>query len=130
MTASDNSKTRSAILLHVASPEALDIYNWDTEADKKKIMEKFEAYCTPCKNVTWDGNILNSRTQQTGETIEQFVTDLRSKAKLCEFGSLTDSLICDRIVCIVLSDRIQSRLLKEPLDGAIDICRAEEATTA
>ena len=57
MTASDNNsksdETKSAILLHVAGPEALDIYNvftWETEADKRKvdkIMEKFEAYCTP-----------------------------------------------------------------------------------
>ena len=96
MTASDNSKsdeTKSAILLHVASPEALDIYNaftWDTEADKNKvnkIMEMFEVYCTPHKNVTWDRHVFNSRTQQPGETIDQYVTELRSKAKHCEFGS-------------------------------------------
>ena len=77
--------------------------------------------------------MFNSRTQQQGETIDQYVMDLRSKAKLCEFGPLTDSLIRDRIVCGVLSDRVRSRPLKEPaltLDGAIDICRAEEATAA
>ena len=141
MTASGNDsksdETKSAILLHVAGPEALEIYNtftWDAEADKKKldkIMEKFEAYCTPRKNVTWDRHVFNSRTQQPGETIDQYVTDLRCKAKHCEFGTLTDSLIRDRIVCGVLSDRTRSRLLKDPtltLDGAIDICRADEAT--
>ena len=141
MTASDNSsksdEIKSAILLHMAGPEALEIYNaftWDEEADKKKvdkIMEKFKAYCTPCKNVTWGRHVFNSRTQQPGETIDQHVTDLCTKAAQCEFGTLTDSLIHDRIVCGVLNDR--SRLLKDSaltLDGAIDICRADEATAA
>ena len=123
----------------MAGPEALEIYNaftWDEEADKKKvdkIMEKFEAYCTPRKNVTWDRHVFNSRSQQPGETIDQYVTDLGSKAAQCEFGTLTDSLIRDRIVCGVLSDRTRSRLLKDAgltLDGAIDICRADEVTAA
>jgi hypothetical protein len=141
MIASGNSsksdETKSAILLHVAGPEALKIYNaftWDEEADKDKvdkIMEKFEAYCTPRKNVTWDRHVFNSRNQRPGETIDQYVTDLRSKAAQCEFGTLTDSLIRVRIVCGIQSDRTRSRLLKEAaltLDGAIDICRADEAT--
>ena len=123
----------------MAGPEAFEIYNaftWDEEADKKKvdkIMKKFETYCTPRKNVTWDRHVFNSRSQQPGETIDQYVTDLRSKAAQCEFGTLTDSLIRDRIVCGVLSDRTRSRLLKDAaltLDGAIDICRADEATAA
>ena len=124
---SKSNETKSAILLHVAGPEALEIYNtfaWGADADKKKIMEKFAAYCTPRKNVTWDRHVFNSRTQQPGETIDQYVTDLRSKAKPCEFGTLTDSLIRDRIVCGVLSDQTRSRLLKKAdltLDGAIDI---------
>ena len=76
--------------------------------------------------------MFNSRTQQPGETIDQFVTDLRSKAKNCEFETLADGLICDRVVCGVLSGGTRSRLLKEAtltLDVAIDICRADEATT-
>ena len=93
-------------------------------------MEKFKAYCTPRKNIMWDRDVLNSGTQQPGETIDQYVTDLRSKAAQCEFGN---SLICDRIVCRVLSDRTRSRLLKDSaltLDSAIDMCRADEATAA
>ena len=61
-----------------------------------KLMEKFEVYCTPRQNVTWDRHFFNSRTQQPGKTIDQYVTDLRCKAKHCEFGTLTYSLIRDR----------------------------------
>ena len=46
--------------LHVAGSEALEAYNtfqWDednTEVDK--IMEKFERYCNPQKNLTFERN--------------------------------------------------------------------------
>ena len=46
-------KIQSATLLHVASEEALQIYNtftWDKDSDNKNIpaiMTKFEAYCNP-----------------------------------------------------------------------------------
>ena len=66
MTASGNDPkeegTKSAILLHVAGPEALEVYNtftWEAEADKEKvekIMEKFQLYCTPRKNVARGSN--------------------------------------------------------------------------
>ena len=129
---------QSATLLHVVGEEALEIYNtfsWDEEGDAKKvskIMEKFEAYCNPRKNVTWERHVFNTRNQQVGETIDRCVTDLKTKVRSCEFGVLTDSLIKDRIVCGILDDRTRSRLLREPdlsLQKALDICRANEATT-
>ena len=56
-------EVNSATLLHFAGPEALEIYNtftWTVEGDKKnisKILEKFEEYCTPRKNITWERHI-------------------------------------------------------------------------
>ena len=49
---------QAAAFLHVAGPEALEVYNtfsWPTADDKNKvdkIMEKFDQYCNPRKNVT------------------------------------------------------------------------------
>ena len=77
------------------------------QGDKNKmnsIMAKFEAHCNP----------KNSQNQQIGETIDQYVTDLKTKAKLCKFGTLTDSHIKDRIMCGITDDHTQSRLLREP----------------
>ena len=98
----------------------------------KPIMAKFEAYCNPRRNVTWERHVFNTRNQLPGESIDHFVTDLRTKARTCEFGELTDSLIRDRIIEGVNNDGICSRLLREadlPLQKALDICRASEATT-
>ena len=52
-------------------------------------------------------SIFNTRNQQIGETIDQYVTDLRNKANTCEYGNLTDSLIKDRLVCGITSDKPQ-----------------------
>ena len=112
-------RTKSARFLHVAGQEALEIYNtftWETDGDEKKvtkIMKMFKCYCMPRKNVTWERHVFKSRFQQPGEKIDQYVTDLRSKVKSCEIGTLTESLIRDRIVCGVISNQTQSRLLKK-----------------
>ena len=36
--------------------------------------------------------------QQEGETIDQFITELKTRAKSCEFGEQTESMIRDRLV--------------------------------
>ena len=129
---------QAAAFLHVAGPEALEIYNtfsWPTADDKNKvdkIMEKFDQYCNPRKNITWERHKFNTRNQQPGETIDQYVTDLKTKAQTCEFAELKDGLIRDRIICDINCDRTRARLLKEgelTLQKALDICRANEATT-
>ena len=85
-------KTKAATLLHVAGAEALEVYNTFTYNMKvKPIMDKSEAYCNPRKNVTWERHVFNNRIQQPGEPIDHFVTDLHTKAKTCEFGTLTAS---------------------------------------
>ena len=42
--------------------------------------------------------MFHTRVQSEGETIDSFTTDLRLNSQSCEFGSLQDSLIRDRVV--------------------------------
>ena len=134
-----DTKVQAATFLHVAGPEALEVYNtftWDDDDDKSKvnkITEKFDQYCNPRKNITWERHKFNTRNQQPGETIDQYVTDLKTKAQTCEFAQLKDSLIRDRIVCGIICDKTRARLLKEgelTLQTALNICRANEATSS
>ena len=133
---SASDEVKSAIFLHLVGPNALDIFNTFTfteEGDAKKlnkVIEKFETYCTPRKNVTWERHVSNTRSQKPGETIDEYITDLRIKSRSCEFGDLTEGLIRDRIVCGIISDKTRSRLLKKEnltLTTALDICHADEA---
>ena len=98
-----------------------------------KIIEKFDQYHNPRKNITWERHKFNMRNQQPGESINQYVTDLKTKAQTCEFAQLKDSLICDRIMCGITCNRTRARLLKESmltLQAALNICRANEATSS
>ena len=69
--------------------EALEIYNtftWESDDNKSrvdKITEKFNKYGNPRKNVTWERHKFNTRNQQVGETIDQYLTDLKTKAQTC-----------------------------------------------
>ncbi|PIK34848.1 hypothetical protein BSL78_28326 [Apostichopus japonicus] len=126
---------QSMTLLHVAGPEVVEVYNtfkWDTAGDDKKlgkILEQLEKYCNPRKNVTYERHVFNKRNQQPGESIDTYVTDLRVKAKSCEFAQLTDTLIRDRVVCGITNDAVRARLLRDDkltLETAIQICRASE----
>ena len=130
---SKGDEVKAATFLHLAGPEALEVFNmlsFDNTGDEKeldKLVDKFEAYCIPRKNVTWERHEFNIRNQQT---VDQYVTDLRNKVKTCEFEALTDSLVKDRLVCGVISEKTRSRLLKQAKAGALDICRADKATSA
>ncbi len=112
-------EVKATTFLHLAGPEALEVFNslsFENPSDEKKLdklVEKFEKYCIPRKNVTWERHVFNTRCQQPGETIDQYVTVLRNKAITCEFGALTESLIKDKLVCGVISDKTRSRLLKQ-----------------
>ena len=55
----------------------------------------------------------NTRNQQSGKTTDEYVTDLHSKAKTCEFWDLTEGLIRDCIMCAIFNDKKQSHLLKK-----------------
>ena len=77
--------------------------------------------------------MFHTRVQGEGETIDSFTTDLRLKSQSCEFGSLQDSLIRDRVVVGIRDSKIKERLLRDSdltLERAIDICKANEAAQA
>ncbi|KAJ8047991.1 hypothetical protein HOLleu_00134 [Holothuria leucospilota] len=107
---------------------------FDSEGDRHNLTAlkaKFEAYCTPCKNIAYERHNFFSRIQQEGETIDRYVTDLRNLSTTCEFGDLKDILIRDKIVCGVRSDSFHERMLREEdltLEKAINPCRAAESS--
>ena len=128
-------ETQCAVFLHTIGEEALEVYDTFTftESEEGKIeplITKFEAYCSPKKNVTYERYLFFSCTQNS-RPIDAFVTDLRMKAKTCEFGTLHDSLIKDRIVCETDNNSVRERLLRNndlTLEVAINTVRAAETS--
>ena len=79
---SKDSATRVATLLTVIGNDAIDVFNtltWDEEGDDKKIEKvllKFEEHCEPKKNVSYERYKFFSRAQESGKSIDQYVTIL------------------------------------------------------
>ena len=133
--ASNKSDDRKiALLLHVAGPEALEVYNTftftaDQEGKYDAVLAKFETYCTPRKNETYERHLFLSRHQREGESIEQWVTDLRLKSQSCAFGDLATSLITLQVILSIRDCKLQERLLREDkldLEKTVQMCKAAE----
>ena len=134
--ASKTNAERVATILSVIGQEAVDVYNtftWAEAGDSTKIAkvtDKFETFCAPKKNITYERYLFNSRCQKDGESIDSFVTSLRQLADTYEFENLKESLIRDRVVIGVKSKRMTQRLLRTEnltLAKATEIVRAEDA---
>ena len=129
-------QVQCSTLLKVAGEEALEIFNTFGLSDEDKVkidvvIKKFEEYCTPQKNVTYERHVFNTRAQGATERIDVYITELRKLARNCEFGELHDSIICDRIVCGIRSNEVRKRLLREKelnLERAVEMCKSSAIT--
>ena len=69
------------------------------------------------------------RTQSETEDFNSFFNDVKKLVMNCDFGSIKDDMIRDKIVCGIKDRQVKQRLLGEEalsLDKAINICRAAE----
>ena len=122
----------------MAGPKARELFATFTfaEGDEKKydsVVSHFEDHCKEEKNETVERYKLRCTTQQEGQSFDQFLTELRKKAKSCGFGDLKDSMIRDQIVVGIQDSKLREKLLKtEKLDlkKAISICKANELVKA
>lgn len=138
-------RKQKAILLHILGEEALNLYNtfeFEIEGDEQgaprdiddvltveMILEAFSNHYTPFKNETYLRHLFFSSIQAEHQSIDEFVTELKTKARDCGFGALNESLIRDRIVGGIRSDKLRQKLLRTRdlnLATCINICHAEE----
>ncbi|GFV31886.1 transposon Ty3-G Gag-Pol polyprotein [Trichonephila clavipes] len=94
-------KIKIAILLNLLGSEGLAIYNnfkLESKANFSEVLQKFEEYCSPRQNVVYERYKFFSCVQLEGQTIETYVTQLKTLASTCEFAEQENGLIRDRIV--------------------------------
>ena len=131
---------RVALFLHAIGHKALKIYNamnFVAPASRDKlddILKKFDEYFIGETNETYERYTFNSRNQEAGETIESYVTVLRTLAQTCNFcDCIKDSLLRDRIVLGVTNNQMRKRLLEQrelTLKKCIDICKSIESSSS
>ncbi|KAJ3634375.1 hypothetical protein MTP99_011256 [Tenebrio molitor] len=65
------------------------------------------------------------------ESVDEYVTQLKQLSEHCEFGTLSESLIKDRLVLGIRDKNVKDRLLRTKnldLVKAVEICKAAEIT--
>jgi hypothetical protein len=137
-----------AIFLEVLGDGALDIFNTfnfkpasgegetaipaESREDLDTVIKKFEHYCKPRKgNTVFERYRFWARAHQQDEPVDAWVVELRALAANCQFGDQLDLMIRDKIVFHTNDKQAQVRMLREaelPLERALDICHASEAT--
>ena len=107
-------------------------FGTDETKDMKAVIMKLEETFIGELNETYERYMFNLRKQQSGESIDDYVTDLRNLAKSCKFcDCLGESLLRDRIVMGVRDLETRKKLLEIKnlkLSACIDLCRSIEAT--
>ncbi|KAF0764620.1 Uncharacterized protein FWK35_00011319 [Aphis craccivora] len=128
-------KRKVALMLHCLGSEILPVYNSfefnkvNDAAKYNAVINKFDEYFIPKKNIVYEQHMLFTRDQKTGESIDEYVKELRLLAASCEFGELIDTLIRGRLIYGLIDNKIKERLLKEGnigLEKVLDVCRSDE----
>ena len=125
-------QVKSSLLLRCVVEKGRKIYSnftFDNEEDTlvyDKIIEKFEAYIAPRKNLTYSRFKFLTYRQEEGQSFESFFTDFKKSTSDCELDHLKESLIRDmRIIGLHDKSYKNVRLLREKnltLDRAVEIC--------
>ena len=97
--------------------------------DVKTCVEALETHFKPKRNVVYERYVFNMCSQNAEETVDEFVNRIRKLASSCQFGTLTEELIRDKLVLGISDQSTKLRLLNEEdltLNKAVNICRSSE----
>lgn len=127
-------EVKIAILLNFAE-DAIEVFNTFqfAEGDKHKldkVLEQFEQYCDPRKNVVFERYQFWQITQKDSETVDQFVTRLKNKVKSCEYPSPVDDMLRDKFVFSIRDLQVEELLKRDVRliqEKAISMARSSEA---
>lgn len=86
----------------------------------------------PKRNIVAESFKFNKRDQKQGESIAEYIVELKTMAQLCDFGDFLDRALKDRFICGILNDSIQRKLFNDSsvdtFQKACDIALTMETT--
>lgn len=87
-----------------------------TEADKGEyncIIHKFDEHFKVRRNVIFERATFNQRNQEVDESAEVYITTIHQMADRCEYGTMKDELVRDRLVVGIRDKALSQRLQME-----------------
>lgn len=126
-------KVKSAKLRNFIGPEGrqrIKALGLDKSEDYNELIKKLDEWAEPQKNVAIERLKFNSRTQNVGESFDEFSSDLKKLIIHCDYGSLRDEMLRDKIMMGVADQALKEYLFRmaEPtLEKVEKTCKAVEA---
>ena len=102
----------------------------ESEETYTEMKTKLDKHFGVRKNIIVERARFNQRKQQLGKPVDHFIQDLYPIASDCNYGTLKEDLIRDRIVVGVLDDALSEDLQSRPdltLDVAVRLSQQAEA---
>ncbi|XP_003739225.1 uncharacterized protein LOC100906147 [Galendromus occidentalis] len=127
--------TKIAILLATGGDIVLDEFNAKYGSSDKPEYEEVVKTLGLCfadgESEHYLSHMFRERIQRPGEPAAEWITDLRLKVKVCNYGGLADRMIRDQIIYGVSNKETRRELLKVSklsADEAVRICLAMETS--
>ena len=133
--AKEDEESQINMLIYAMGDQADDILNsFKLSTTQLKqyhtVKTKFDEHFVVRRNVIFERAKFNQCRQEEGETVDTFITALHALAEDCNFGTLTDEMIRDRIVVGLLDAKLSEKLQLDPeltLPKAVNQARQSEA---
>lgn len=84
------------------------------DATYRVLVDKLTEHYSPRPSEMVERFKFHTRFRKPGESVNNYIAQLRSLSEHCNFGTTLDVMIRDRLVCGINDDIIQKRLLAEP----------------
>lgn len=124
-------------MLVCMGPESVQIYDQFVYGGESpaltldNVMADFDQHFQPVKNVIYERMVFNQLAQKPGQTIHQFITEVRSQVAHCSYGELANEMVRDRIVVGVRDNKLRECLVDvEDLDLTKCIQKAKQFTSS
>ena len=112
-----NDARKKAMLIHCLGLEGQRIFKTLGHApDYKTCVELLSAHFAAPKNVIMQRILFRQRKQRVGESVHQYIADLRSLASYCKFGALENEMKRDQLAEHTTSAKIREKLITSPDD--------------
>ena len=102
----------------------------DDQKEYDTVLEKVDGFFQVHKNVIYERPLFNRRSQQSGESAEQYIMALYELVQHCNYGGMKDEMIRDRLVVGIRDSSLSEKLQLDPpltLEKAKKTIRQSEA---
>ena len=96
----------------------------------EELVALVQGYYQPSPSVIVQRFKFNSRAQQQGESVATYISELRRLSEHCKYGDKLEEMLRDRIVCGIVNNQLQQRLLAEPdltFKKVLELAQAQES---